>query len=75
MGQAGELQRRYLGIVFFRPRAKFLVYYCSVGPNLLGSLQVDGGVPGAAVGKPVLTQYSPAGYEQAGVWQCVHAST
>ena len=47
----------------------------SVGPNLLGSLQVDGGVPGAAVGKPVLTQYSPAGYEQAGVWQCVHAST
>ena len=33
----------------------------------------SGGVPGAAVGKPVLAQYSPAGYvEQSGVWQCVH---
>ena len=73
MGQASELQRRYLGYRLFSPNFSSIIV--SVGPNLLGSLQVDGGVPGAAVGKPVLTQYSPAGYEQAGVWQCVHAST
>ena len=60
---------------FFGRVPNFSSIIVSVGPNLLGSLQVDGGVPGAAVGKPVLTQYSPAGYEQAGVWQCVHAST
>ena len=44
------------------------------GLNLLGSLQVAGGVPGAEVGKPVLGKYSPTAYvnQEPGPWESVH---
>eukprot|EP00964_Phaeocystis_antarctica_P095601 scaffold62039_cov74-Phaeocystis_antarctica.AAC.1 len=42
--------------------------------NLLGTLQVAGGVPGARVGAPVWSQYAPSQYvhKADGMWSCVH---
>lgn len=48
------------------------------GLNLLGTLQVAGGVPGAAVGRPVLSRYSPLGSvvnASGSPWACVHLTT
>ena len=45
------------------------------GINLLGTLQVAGGVPGAAVGTPNPHKYSPSKYvrhESSIMWGCVH---
>ena len=46
------------------------------GLNLVGSLQVAGGVMGAAVGKPVLSQYPPPQFvidgPSSNPWACLH---
>ena len=44
------------------------------GLNLLGTLQVAGGVAGASVGRPVMSEYSPEQYvrKATGSWSCVH---
>ena len=44
------------------------------GLNLLGTLQVAGGVPGARVGAPVWSQYSPRRFVRTGIapFGCVH---
>ena len=44
------------------------------GLNLLGALQVAGGVPGAKVGAPNWSQYSPTRFvrNEEGPWGCVH---
>eukprot|EP00937_MAST-01D_sp_MAST-1D-sp2_P002766 g2766.t1 len=67
--QADYLQTRYVDVLAAQYSGKH--NYHSV--NVLGSLQVAGGVAGAAVGKPNWGQYSPTKYVyQDGVWACLH---
>jgi hypothetical protein len=68
--QLQYLQTKYVDVLAAQYKGKANYH----GLNLLGPLQVAGGVPGAAIGKPVLTKYSPPGYvvNQTGPWECVH---
>ena len=64
------LQIKYVGALAERYAAQN--YH---GLNLLGTLQAAGGVPGASVGQPVLSEYSPPGSvinASGDPWACVH---
>ena len=69
--QAEYLQRRFIDEGLAREFASNAHYHPL---NLLGTLQVAGGVPGARVGAPVWSQYSPSQFvhKADGMWSCVH---
>ena len=69
--QAEFLQRRFIDDGLAREFVNNTHYH---GLNLLGTLQVAGGVPGARVGAPVWSQYAPSEYvhKADGKWSCVH---
>lgn len=68
--QINFLQTLYVDALAVKYAGKYNYH----GLNMLGTLQKHGGIPGADVGKPVLTQYSPAQYVRSDntVWGCVH---
>lgn len=72
--QAEFLQRRFIDEGLAREFASNTHYHPL---NLLGTLQVAGGVPGARVGAPVWSQYSPSQFVRKadGMWSCVHLTT
>ena len=69
--QAEFLQRRFIDEGLAREFASNAHYHPL---NLLGTLQVAGGVPGARVGAPVWSQYAPSQFvhKADGMWSCVH---
>ena len=69
--QAEYLQRRFIDEGLAREFASNAHYHPL---NLLGTLQVAGGVPGARVGAPVWSQYTPPQFvhKADGMWSCVH---
>ena len=71
MDQAEFLQQRFIDDGLAREFAKNAHYHPL---NLLGVLQVAGGVPGARVGAPVWSQYAPSEYVRKAdeMWPCVH---
>jgi hypothetical protein len=70
-----KTQQKYLQTLYVDAlAAKYHGKYNYHGVNLLGTLQKAGGVPGADVGKPVLTKYSPSQFVRldSSVLGCVH---
>jgi len=70
--QAKWLQTDFVDLIGKQLAAKGKGNYHAL--NLLGTLQVAGGVPGAAVGAPVWDAYSPTKYvrNEDDEWGCVH---